>query len=187
MKKSTKGAIAAAAAAVLLLGGGTSLAYWTATGTIDGGTITAGELKLTADTCADTWTYAAGTAGAGTPVTRWVPGDVVTKSCTFTVEATGDNLAATIAAPATVALGGTAPASATATVAATYTIGGTAIANGGTITDANDGQALVATFRVTFPYGTDETGTPVVNGNATQNWAAELNDLTVTLTQANPN
>jgi hypothetical protein len=40
---------------------------------------------------------------------------------------------------------------------------------------------------VTFPYGTDETGTPVVNGNATQNWAAELNDLTVTLTQANPN
>lgn len=45
MKKSTKGAIAAAAAAVLLLGGGTTLAYWTASVDIAGGTITAGELK----------------------------------------------------------------------------------------------------------------------------------------------
>jgi alternate signal-mediated exported protein len=187
MRRSTKGAIAAAAAAVLLLGGGTTLAYWTATGTVDGGTITAGELKLTPVACADTWLYAPGSAGAGTAVTAWVPGDVVTKSCSFTVEATGDNLAATLTAPTTVTLGGTVPTSGSASVATTYTIGGTAIANGGTVTDANDGQTLVASFQVTFPFGTDETGTPVVNGNATQLWAAELDDLTVTLTQTNPN
>lgn len=51
MKKSTKGAVAAAATAVLLLGGGTSLAYWTATGTAAGGSITAGTLTLSAATC----------------------------------------------------------------------------------------------------------------------------------------
>lgn len=187
MKKSTKGAIAAAAAAVLLLGGGTTLAYWTDTEVIDGGQITSGELKLTAQTCADTWTYAAGSASAGTTVTRWVPGDVVTKSCSFTVEAVGDNLSATLTAPSTVTLGGTVPASGTATVATSYTVGGTAISNGGTITDANNGETLVATFNVTFPYGTDDSAATVVNGNATQEWTAELNDLTVTLTQTNPN
>lgn len=187
MKKSTKGAIAAAAAAVLLLGGGTSLAYWTATGTVTGGTITSGEMKLTADTCADTWKYAEGSAKAGTTVTKWVPGDVISKSCTFTVTAKGDNLAATLTAPATVNFGGTTPTGGSATVAAAYKIGDTAIADGGKITSANDGQKLTATFKVSFPYGTDETGTPVVNGNATQAWTATLNDLTVTLKQTNPN
>lgn len=187
MKKSTKGAVAAAATAVLLLGGGTSLAYWTATGTAAGGSITAGTLTLSAATCDANWVYAPDTASAGETVVNWVPGDVVTKSCSFTIGATGDNLSATLSAPAAVTLGGTPPDSGAATVAAGYTVGGTAIADNGVITEANDGDTLVAAFTVTFPYGTDETGDPIVNGNDTQSWEAELNDLTITLTQSNPN
>ena len=49
MKKSTKGAVAAAAAGVLLLGGAGSLAYWTADGAADGGSITAGGIATPAD------------------------------------------------------------------------------------------------------------------------------------------
>lgn len=181
MKKSTKGAIAAAAAAVLLLGGGTTLAYWTASVDIAGGTITAGELKLTPGTCTD-WTYAGGTANSGT-VTNWVPGDVVTKSCDYTIVAKGDNLAAKLTAPATLTLNGTAPATGQATVDTTYTVGTAAIVDGELVTDGDDGKKLTATFKVTFPYG-DATA---INANATQSWAATLNNLNVTLTQQNPN
>ena len=196
MKKSTKGAVAAGAAAVLLLGGAGSLAFWTATGTADGGAITSGDLKLTDGTCDPTWQYADGAAGAGTDVALFVPGDQVTKQCTFELEATGDNLSATLDAPASVSY--TAPgtaASLSLTADTTFTIDAlpvvspavpTPIADGGTVTSANDGDTITATFVVTIPYGTDESGTPVVNGNDTQNITATLDTLTVTLTQVDP-
>lgn len=188
MKKSTKGAVAAAAASVVLLGGAGSLAYWTATGTASGGSITAGKLTLTNGTCDTSWKYATGAAKAGQNVVLFVPGDKITKNCTFTVGASGDNLSATIAAPSTVAVT-TVPATSSfnATVATTYKVGTTTIANGGTITSADDAKVVTATFDVTIPYGTDETGTPKVNANDTQNIVATLNTLTVKLTQANPN
>lgn len=181
MKKSTKGAFAAAAAAVLLLGGGTTLAYWTATADLDGGTINAGELELEAATCTD-WTYAGGTVGTGA-VTTWVPGDVVTKSCDYTITAKGDNLSAKLTAPDTVALSASAPSTGTATVDVDYTVASTTIVNDALITDDNDGDTLTATFTVTFPYG-DATA---INANATQNWAVTLDQIAVTLTQQNPN
>jgi len=96
MKKSTKGAVAAGGAAVLLMGGAGTLAFWTATGDAAGGAITAGSMTLTPVGCDADWVYATGSAGAGTAVTTFVPGDVVTKECTFTVGATGDNLSATV-------------------------------------------------------------------------------------------
>lgn len=192
MKKTTKGSLAAIGAAALLLGGGTSLAYWTATGDAPAGTITAGELKLTAGTCDADWVYATGSASAGSAVTLWVPGDVVTKSCTFTVTATGDNLEATLSAPSTVALTSTSAAAAdteSATVAVSYLLDDVAIVDTNTgisgtqITEAAATRTLKATFNVTFPYG----DTTAINANDTQNWQAAFDALTVTLTQVNPN
>lgn len=188
MKKSTKGAVAAGGAAVLLMGGAGTLAYWTASDTSDGGSITAGRMTLVSNHDCTAWKYAAGAAGAGTTVTTFVPGDRVTTKCTYVIGANGDHLAATLSAPSTLAFT-TAPTgtSFTATVAATYDVNGVPIANGGTITSANDAGVLTVVFDVTLPYGTNESGTPKVNANNMQNVVASLNTLTVSLTQANPN
>ncbi|KAA1424121.1 alternate-type signal peptide domain-containing protein [Nocardioides antri] len=186
MKKSTKGAVAAGGAAVLLMGGAGTLAFWTATGDADGGAITAGSMTLTPVGCDANWVYATGSAGAGTTVTTFVPGDVVTKECTFTIGATGDNLSATVDAPDTLTFT-TAPAatSFSATVDATYDVDGTAIADGGTVTDADDGETLTVAFEVDIPFGTaDPTG---INDNDMQGVVATLDTLTVTLTQVDPN
>lgn len=188
MKKTTKGSLAALGAAALLLGGGTSLAYWTASADTTPSSITAGELKLSFLTCDADWKYAAGHASAGDPVTLWVPGDVVTKSCTFNVIATGDNLLATLTAPDTVSLSSsTATSSADVDVAylledATIVDGSTTLA-GTQITEAAADRTLKATFTVTFPYG----DTTAVNANDTQSWEAAFNALTITLTQEDPN
>ncbi len=186
MKRSTKGAVAAGGAAVLLMGGAGTLAFWTATGDAEGGAINAGTLTLTPVGCDVNWVYAAGSAGAGTTVNLFVPGDSVTKECTFTVGATGDNLSATIDAPNTLTFT-TDPAATSfdATVGATYDLGGTAIADGGTITDADGGETLTVDFVVTIPFGTaDPAG---INDNDMQGVEATLDTLTVTLTQVDPN
>ncbi|MET0931961.1 MAG: alternate-type signal peptide domain-containing protein [Aeromicrobium sp.] len=183
MKKSTKGALAASAAGVLLLGGAGSLAYWTADGTADGGVITAGDLKLTDGACGDGWEYADGAASAGDPVVLFVPGDVITQQCTFELQATGDNLTATVNAPTSVSYTSAPDADAlTLTADTTFTIGDPAVALGPVVTSENDGDTITATFVVTIPYGDT-----VINGNDTQDIVASLNDLTVTLTQVDPN
>ena len=100
MNKTTKGAVAAAAAGVLLLGGAGSLAYWNATGTVAGGTISSGELTLTNADCDpgvgttdSVWTIDGGTAF--NPATeKIVPGDTLTKVCTYTITASGTHLEA---------------------------------------------------------------------------------------------
>ncbi len=186
MKRSTKGALAAGGAAALLMGGTGTIAFWTATGDAEGGPINAGTLTLTAGTCDANWVYAAGQAGAGNPVTLFVPGDEVTKECTFTVGATGDNLAATVDAPAALTFV-TDPAGTSfdATVDATYDLDGTPIADGGTITDDDGGETLTVRFDVSIPYGTaDPAG---INDNDMQGVEATLDTLTVTLTQVDPN
>jgi alternate signal-mediated exported protein len=190
MKKSTKGTLAAAAGAVLLLGGAGSLAYWNASATVNGGAITTGSLTLSAGTCGASWTYNNGSA-AGQTVVKVVPGDQITKTCTFGVGASGDHLSATLSAPSTTAYTKT-PAGAgtdSLTVATTYTIDRTPVANlvnGDKLTSSDNGKTLTAKFVVTMPYGTT-----TVNANDTQNLTATLNALTVTLTQdtlaANPN
>lgn len=182
MNKTTKGALAASAAAVLLLGGAGSLAYWTDAETITGGDVTAGMLSLDTPSCDDNWKYAAGKAGAGNNVVRFVPGDVITKSCTFLVRGAGDNLKATLTTPSTYSIGA---GDVTANVDATYSIAGAAVP--ATITSANNGDTVTATITVAFPYGTDESGTPKVNANNTQGDTAVLDDIAVTLTQSNPN
>lgn len=102
MKNSTKGAIAAAAAASILLGGAGTLAYWSDTDAIPGNGFEAGSLSLTPAGLCGAWTLDAGEAVAGAsfdPTTDLlVPGDVVTKECTFTIDAEGEHMRASVVA-----------------------------------------------------------------------------------------
>lgn len=186
MNKTTKGALGASAAAVLLLGGAGSLAYWTDNATVNGGSVNAGNLSIDAvDGCdALPWTYAGKTANTGT-VVNFVPGDVISKTCTFVIGAEGDNLAATPVIPDSVDIK-SAAATFEATVAATYELAG-ADYTGAAITEDNDGDTLAVTFEVTIPFGTDEDAADVVNGNSMQDADASLDALTVSLSQDNPN
>jgi alternate signal-mediated exported protein len=186
MKKLSKGVLASAAAGSLLLGGAGSLAYWTASDTVNGGSFASGSLKLVAVGCDTNWKYAPGKTGAGNTVNLIVPGDVITKNCTFTVTGTGDHLSAKITSPATVNVSAPGTTTWSATDATTYAIGGTnarTLVDGDNITSADNGQTLTATFTVTIPYG-DATTT---NANDTQLSTASLDQLTVSLTQNNPN
>ncbi len=161
MNKTTKGSLAAGAAAVLLLGGAGSLAYWTDAATIDGGTINSGYLTLDNGSCDAEWVYGPDNRRAGDTVVNFVPGDVVTKDCTFIIGAQGDNLAATPTVPDTVPYtvgpeGGATPAGGSgasfdADVAATYTLDDVAYDGTDPITEKAADQTLVATILVTIP------------------------------------
>ena len=179
MNKSTKGALAMGAAAVLLLGGTGTLAFWSDSATVNGGSVTSGSLALDAVGCDATWVYDNG-ASAGDTVGEVVPGDAIAKSCTFTIDAEGDHLEATPTVPATVTYttSGSAP-TLDLSVAATYDVDGTPLTGADTITEANDGDTLTADIVVTFPYGDATT----INANDTQNLTTTLDGLTVTLTQ----
>ena len=174
MKRSTKGALAASAAAILLLGGAGSLAFWSATVNVPGATIASGELKLSTPDCGDGWLLDAGEATASDPYApgdRVVPGDVITKVCTFDITATGDHLRATL----DVTGGGFAAANtltADLDVDATYQIDGVDIP--AEITEANHGDTVTATIAVTF----DEASL-----NATQELSATLNAVTIAAAQ----
>lgn len=184
MRKSTKGALAAGAAGVLLLGGAGSLAYWSDTATIDGGSVNSGTLALSDPTCdAAGWVYATGNAGAGEAVSLIVPGDTITKECTFSVTATGDNLQATLTTPATTKVTANDPAASSleANVSAAYAIDGVAVPD--TITSTNNDDTVTATIEVRFPFGTAEDATEPQNLNDTQEILATLDDIDIALTQ----
>jgi alternate signal-mediated exported protein len=178
MNKTTKGALAAGAAGALLLGGAGSLAYWTATETVDGASVNSGTLTLTDSTeggsCAEApWKIDAGELPASAdfdPATELlVPGDVITKTCTYTLGATGTHLRATLGTT-----GGTASGalSSALTVSSTFKNGTTAVSE---VTEADDGATLTAEISVTFQGA---------SGNSTQAQTAALADYVVTLTQA---
>ena len=193
MNKTTKGALAAGSAAVLLAGGAGSLAYWTDDATVNGGSVTAGYLTIdplvvapNTAACDTDWVYANGT-NAGATVLNFVPGDQVTKDCTFTIRALGDNLEASPTVPDTVTVT-PAPAAPSfdATVAATYAVPDRPITATDTITEADNNKTLTASILVTIPFGSTS-----VNTNDTQEIVASLSDLTVSLEQdlgtGNPN
>jgi alternate signal-mediated exported protein len=191
MNKTAKGALAATTAAVLLMGGAGTLAYWTDADTVNGGTFTSGNLDITATGCDAGWVYAPGSASAGKAVTKFVPGDKITRTCSFSITGEGDNLKATVAAPTSLAVTGSKASSLKVDTATTYVLSkGTtsrALANGGEVTSADSGSTLTATFVSTVDFGTNEAGTPKVNANDMQNVTATVNSLTVSLTQVDPN
>ena len=196
MNKTTKGSLAAGAAAVLLLGGAGSLAYWTGEANVNGGSITAGTLSLVSDGPCDGWTHVSDATAAGDsigePVTLFVPGDIVTNTCTFTVGATGDNLEALISATDAefTAVDGN---SLTLVPATTYEIAkgaaSRAVDTDDTITSVDDGAVITATIDVTIPFGSEGNGSDVgaENENDTQSIEAALESINIKLTQVNPN
>lgn len=189
MNKISQGALAAVTAGVLLLGGAGTFAYWSDSGTANGGSFQSGTLALSDGTCDAGWVYANGSS-SGDPVTLVVPGDAIVKNCTFTVTATGDHLTADLTAPSSVTYTtSTSAPSLTLAVSALYFVDLNPVT---TITAANDGDEVTAAITVTFPFGTAETDPTPVNINDTQALTTTLDSITVTLTQtqasgANPN
>lgn len=171
MKKTTKGSIAAGAAAFLLLSGAGTLAYWTGTGTVTGGSITSGTLDLANPSCGS-WTLdAAGGPTTFNPATDTVvPGDTLTRTCTFDVVAVGNHLAADLTID-TPSYSGSNALTTDLSASAAFTVGGASVTQ---ITSADDGAVLSATVTLVFN---------PASGNTTQNLTAVLNDVTVTATQ----
>lgn len=176
MKKSIKGALAASAAGVLLLGGAGSLAYWTADQDIEGGAINSGLLTLSAPVCAD-WAMDGG--GTFTPgSTEIVPGDALTKVCTLSLDAEGDNIGATLDIDDT-ALTSNALGDAL-TADATFTVDNAAYAP---ITAAGT-YAVEATITVDFPFDGPVSANPLDDDdNSTQNLVATLDAISVVAVQ----
>lgn len=170
MKKTTKGALAAAAAGTLLLGGAGSLAFWNATATVAGGTLNSGSLKLVAgaDNCTPFVLDDDEPATAGPTVI--VPGDTLTKTCTYTVNATGNHLRANLSAVGPQFTSETLLA-ADLDIDASFTVDGSAVSS---ITSDNDGDVLEAKIVLTFDPESD---------NATQLGTATLGNYVVTATQ----
>lgn len=169
MKKSTKGAVAAGAAAVLLTGGAGSLAYWNATGTISGGTVTSGTLTLTAAD-AGTWKLN-GTTVSPISSVKIVPGDELVYTGSYTIGATGNNIKGNLSVT-----GGTGTAWAGSTLTSTFKLDGTTITGTTPITGAQDGKNVSAEIKIDFPFGT-------AADNSSQNKTVSLSNVNVALTQ----
>jgi alternate signal-mediated exported protein len=175
MKKATKGALAAAAAGTLMVGGAGSLAFWTGTGTVAGTNISSGSITMGAETCTGTglhgWQFAdSGAFSAST--SKIVPGDSISKVCTFSLALAGDNIGAdlTLTNPATFT-GGSTLATALGTPTATFAVDG---ATATQVTAAGT-YAIKVTVTVAFPSS--------VTAVDTQSVSTSLNNLTVTATQ----
>ncbi|WP_377322673.1 alternate-type signal peptide domain-containing protein [Pimelobacter simplex] len=175
MKKSTKGALAAGAAAVLLMGGAGTLAYWTADADVEGIAVTAGELKIINDSCANaTWKFDTAETVSGktyAPGDLIVPGDVLTKTCSFEIQATGEHLRATL--DVTDPTRGGSLSGTNLTIDDSFQIGSVDVADG-VITEANDGNVVNASITITF------LGT---SGNGTQGQNVSLSDFGFALQQ----
>lgn len=158
MKKSTKGALAAAAAGVLLLGGAGSLAYWSATDTVDSIGVTAGELKLSDPTCTG-WLFDGSETTEDKPydpaTDTIVPGDVLTQSCDYTIIAKGEHLRAVLLTSSGLSPGPLNDYLSTPFPTLTYTTPGpdsTATAGDavGEIDETADGSVITAELQVAF-------------------------------------
>ncbi len=98
MKSKTKGLIAGVAG-IALLAGGSTFALWSAEATVAGGTITNGDLNVTAATPLSWVDTSADRTDAGHPIInintwRMVPGDTAEGTVAVDVTLIGDNLAA---------------------------------------------------------------------------------------------
>lgn len=175
MKKSTKGALAAGSAAVLLMGGAGTLAFWTADAGVDGIAVTAGELKIIEDDCDDApWVFDSGEDEADKVYVVGdliVPGDVLTKECSFEVQATGEHLRATLDVTDPTRGGSLAPAD--LTIDSSFEIDDVAVVDG-EIDETNDGDVVEASITISF------LGT-ALNGTQTQD--VTLSDFGFSLTQ----
>lgn len=169
MKKSTKGTLAAAAAGTLLLGGAGSYALWSTSATVSGTSLNSGHLALLDPSCGD-WQLDSGesaplTYADGDPI---VPGDALTRVCTYTIDASGNHLRATVAADAPTL---------SANYAGAVTVDAVDLQVDGSpateFTEDNDGDTLQVTVKATF------------NSSVTdhQDVVGSLGDVTVNVNQ----
>lgn len=187
MRSSIKAALAATAGGALLLGGAGSLAYWTDDEDITGGTVNGGSLDLTSADCGVGWEL----NGEGVTFLfsrPLVPGDVLTKTCSYVVDATGDNLRADVSATAP-DFGAVTALTAELAFTSSYTLDAVgapapaAFTPTDQITEADDGLELIATLTVDFDFA---SATNASNSGAEYNAAplqAVLEDVTITATQ----
>jgi alternate signal-mediated exported protein len=197
MKNSVKAALAALAGGGLLLGGAGSLAYWSDDESEPSQTLVSGKLDLSAPDCGTGWTDGTAT-NLDLTTFRLVPGDTLTKSCDFTVDALGDNLSTelTFVKPA---LDGNTLAT-ELTYGATYALNGGATADlatydnlNPTLVDLSDGDVVTVAFSVTLPFqngvvdNDSNSGAEFLGGGETGVVAGELtavlSQLTLTFAQ----
>ncbi|VXB96302.1 alternate-type signal peptide domain-containing protein [Nocardioides sp. AX2bis] len=199
MHKSKKAAIAAVAGGGLLLGGLGSLAYWEDAESAPGGTVTAGTLDISAPVCGS---WKAGATDVVLATFRMVPGDSLTRTCTFTADVAGQNLKTKLAFVK--------PALDSSTLAGELTYGATYARNGGTaadlaaydnatptLTNIADNDTITVNYTVSLPFGGNEAGAPGVDNESNSGaefssgatglvggeLTAVLSDLTLTVTQ----
>lgn len=172
MKKSTKGTLAASAAAVLLLGGFGTHAAWSDGTTVGGTDINTGHLALINASCG-AWKIGTGTLTDFNVSTLLVPGDVLTRVCTFEVDVAGAvNAKLSVSAPTVLDHSGNLVSAVTPT--ATFEdvsdpANVVPVSSGDTLTD---GESVEATITVNVP------------SSAPQDLVGHLNDITVTATQS---
>lgn len=175
MQKSTKGALAVGAAGVLLLGGAGTLAYWTESADVAGGEFDSGNLEITGNTCGSAnWLLDDGTTDATAALI--VPGDTITKTCSFTITGEGDHfddVDIAIAGPNWEAGSDAALVSALGTVTATYE--GDSVGPIATGDDLPVGEVVTAEIEMTFATTT--------TGDVAEDETATLDDIAITVTQ----
>lgn len=173
MNNKVKGAAAAAAAGVLLLGGYGTLAQWGDEASLNGGSVNAGQLKLSNAT-AGVWKDASGSE----PVViesiadfKVIPGDVLTYELSADIDASGANLSATLQADES-SVTGDEELLTDMDVATAVTIDEEPAAE---ISEDDDGKTI--DVKVTFTFDSDAS-------NASQLQALDLSDLELALTQS---
>ncbi|HWV48978.1 MAG TPA: alternate-type signal peptide domain-containing protein, partial [Microbacterium sp.] len=161
---------------VLLLGGGGTLAYWSTTATLGGGTVVSGDLDLQ-PSGASSWTLTP-EGGTAVPVTdlaaiEIVPGDTLTLAGDFTITLIGDNLVADLAVAdlASLPTGILPPA-----ISVTDDTGATFSGDG--LTAALNGE--VVSVEVAFQFD------PATSGTDLQTTDFVFEDVALTLTQVDP-
>ncbi|QNO36775.1 alternate-type signal peptide domain-containing protein [Protaetiibacter sp. SSC-01] len=188
MNKFTKASIATGAGIVLLLGGAGTLAYWNDSAATDAGTITAGTLGIDAVANSGAWYDISAVPATTDPEAdgvlitdpaafRAVPGDKLVYVESFTVEATGDHLEASIEADAASIDKGAWGNDLTATTA--LSIGGASVT---TITDDNDGDTVKVLVTLTFAFNSAVGPDAPVN-NDSQSAVVDLGELAIVVTQ----
>ncbi|CAN5508091.1 hypothetical protein BH10ACT6_BH10ACT6_00450 [soil metagenome] len=186
MNKLTKGAIATAAGVILLMGGAGTLASWNSSANAGASqAISAGSLAVTTGT-AGVWK--SGTNVINPSTFKIVPGDSITFTQTFNLNATGDNLLFTVVAtPGAISAPVSNPTAFDTALASKLTATATFLVAGANISAStsagtykvvsNSGASTVTvTETVTFPYG-------VAGDNTTQTGNVTFGAGAITLTQ----
>ncbi len=175
MKHSTKGVLAGVAGGALLLGGPGSLAFWSDDESVGGSDINGGSMSIATDatnTGCGAWQLDTGESSSayadGDPL---VPGDVLTKTCAYTIHAVGNHLRATvdITSPSFSGTDGDFGGMLTATVSS-LTVDGSPATE---FTEADDGKTLGVDVSVTW----DSADTGHMNAGSV------LDDLALTASQ----